>query len=600
MSIHFEQKIKKTNKTIRLIDNLASDKRSLVVWWYCGVYKNVKVDSQPNILIAFRELTSGNNLSEDLVYYRVPLTSLGQVRIGSIWNGGTSESEFSFETKRFSLDFSKQGWSLNSFFQSNENKVEKPYPTDIYPLKYDNDKNWVIEFKLQTGGKLVIPCLEFFYRCYGRSAELKRILTTYPWQGFSGCAEDRIFSPLDEPEEQGKWKVKLKKRLVNGDIVFLAHVKYENYSRNVAKTIYAQIESEHDPAGKKPAFIKVAPWFKGPADLKVRGIPFDNGKSFLALQIIGCSDPIGVPIHRDRENTNKVDHPADDGGQGTAWNGMPEKMLIKPPEIIDLTSDIEPSHGHGAVELEEPDFEILNEPRVVKDVRRDKAKDSSGIRSDGKAESFSSGDIYGNDKGVGYASSHARPVLESNGVLRDMWDAIIFISKKRPGLIRHVEWFTFEDGYSNAQEPKLITIPPFDDAADTDISTDIRNWPYLEPVSKLCPRGILVIRLRTEGRFIHIIEVQRRVKTRVDDEGKETQTEESFKGFVCSLNDQTHFEPWLRTFISNIRLVKGVSQKLINQCPSRAAVFKHSVAGSDKVACEASVLNALSKMGVDV
>ena len=119
-----------------------------------------------------------------------------------------------------------------------------------------------------------------------------------------------------------------------------------------------------------------------------------------------------------------------------------------------------------------------------------------------------------------------------------MWDAIIFISKKRPGLIRHVEWFTFEDGYSNAQEPKLITIPPFDDAADTDISTDIRNWPYLEPVSKLCPRGILVIRLRTEGRFIHIIEVQRRVKTRVDDEGKETQTEESFKGFVCSLNDQ--------------------------------------------------------------
>ena len=206
-------------------------------------------------------------------------------------------------------------------------------------------------------------------------------------------------------------------------------------------------------------------------------------------------------------------------------------------------------------------MKFLTNLGLFKDVRRDKAKDSSGSHIDGKAESFSSGDIYGNDKGVGYASSHARPVLESNGVLRDMWDAIIFISKKRPGLIRHVEWFTFEDGYSNAQEPKLITIPPFDDA-DTDISTDIRNWPYLEPVSKLCPRGILVIRLRTEGRFIHIIEVQRRVKTRVDDEGKETQTEESFKGFVCSLNEQTHFEPWLRSFISNIRLVKGVFSKI--------------------------------------
>lgn len=600
MPIHFEQNLRKTSKPINLVDNLTHDKRTLVAWLYCGIYKNIKSDSQPNVLVAFRELIDSNELSDHLIFYRVPLTSLGHVRIGSIWNGGVSNVEIKYKTERFSVDFNKIGWRLNNFLKSNEDGITKPYPMDIYPLQYDNDKNWFVEFLLPTGGKLVIPCLEFFYRCYGRSAELKRILTTYPWQGIVGCAEERIFAPLEEPEEpSSKWKVKLKKRLVNGDVVFLAHVKYDKYSRNTAKTIYSQIESEHDPAGKKPSFIKVAPWFKGPADLKVRGIPFDNGRSFLALQVVGCSDPTGIPIHRDRENTNKVEQSAENVGQGHAWDGMPEKVMIKFPEIIDLTGDVEPSNDYGAVELEEPDFEILNEPRIVKDVTRDKAKDSSGKKHDKSADSFSSGETHGTDKGVGYASSHARPVLESNGVLRDMWEAILFLAESRPGLVRKVEWFTFEDGYSHDKEPKLVTIEHFDDT-DDGITTDIRNWPYLDSVSKSGVRGVLVVRIHVEGMRLYILEVQRRVRLSIDSDGQEKQKEESFKGFICTLNDQSEFESWLRSYLSNIRIVKGVSQKLIGSCPGRAAVFKHSVASSDKVACEASVLNALSKMGVDV
>ena len=50
-----------------------------------------------------------------------------------------------------------------------------------------------------------------------------------------------------------------------------APVKYAPYTRSAAKSIYAQIEAEHDPRGRLPAFIKVAPWFQGHAELKVSG-----------------------------------------------------------------------------------------------------------------------------------------------------------------------------------------------------------------------------------------------------------------------------------------------------------------------------------------
>lgn len=326
---------------------------------------------------------------------------------------------------------------------------------------------------------------------------------------------------------------------------------------------------------------------------------FDDGKSFLALQIVGCSQPAGLPVLRGRENANNAKQPADGGEAGSAWAGTPERVLIKPPEIVDLTGDVEPDPHATSVEIEDPDFEVLGEERVILDMRKQRAQSSAGPKVKGtEASAFSSGETQGSDQGVGYAAIHARPVMESQGVLRDMWDAMLFLKSKHPNQIQSVEWFTFEDGYRQQSDPELIGLHPFEEENEVDGKT--RKWPYMDVTTLQEIRGILVARIVAQGKSVHILEIQRRAQKKKDKEGNPEDGEESFKGLVFVLDDQNNFEEWLQQLLSNIRHVRGIVQKLVGKCPGKAAAFKHSVAGGDEVPCEAAVLNALEKMGVDL
>lgn len=599
MPIPFHFKLKRVPGEIRLKNNMAGNSTEWMAWWYCGFYKNQLAKSQPNVLVAFREFSSGM-LSDNFILRRVPLTSLGQVRIGTVWKDSMCRYKAVFDEKKFSVDFTKNAWKFTSFQKTNRDGAPAPYPQDIYPLQYEKDKNWFIEFPLSTGGKLVVPCIEFFSRCYGRSGELKRILATYPWPEGKDAHKSRLYAPIEEQEEPNKWKVKLRRRLVNGDIVLLAHAKYDQYTEQAVKSIYAQIETLHDPENKKPSFIEVAPWFQGSAELKVKGIWFDNKRSFLGLQVIGCSNPDGVTILRDRENTNKTDLPAEAGVTDEAWAGAPERVLVKPPTIIDLTGDEEPDHGAGTIEIQDPDFEILGQARAIIDVRKERAEKSKGKKSQGTdASEFSSGEPYGAEKGVGYAAIHAKPVMESQGILRDMWNALLLLRKKYPELIQSVGWYTFEHGFRFDAEPSLIGLQPFDEEANAEIDTDVRHWPYYD-LASLIPRGILVIRVIVKENPLYLLEIQRRPRKKKTKDGTIRDAEESYKGLVFALDNQSHLQKWLRQLLADLRDVKGVVQKIAGTCPGKAATFKHTPASKEEVPCEAAAMNALKKMGVEV
>ena len=599
MPIPFNYNLKKIHKEVRLSSNLNGNNTDWMAWWYCGIYKNFIAESQPNVLVAFRELSDGN-LSDNLIFRRIPLTALGQVRIGTVWKDSMCCSEVVFDTKTFNVDFTENSWKFVSFNLSARNGIDPPYPQNIYPLQYQEDKNWLIEFKLPTSGKLIVPCLEFFSRCYGRSQELKRILTSYPWHGESESSLSRLYAAIDEPEEPGKWKVKLRKRLVNGDVIFLAHAKYDPYAAREAKHIYAQIESQHTTENKAPIFIKVAPWFLGLAEIKVQGIWFDNNRSFLAQRIIGCSDPIGVSIIRDRDNSSNAENAAENKGVSEAWAGIPNKVLSTLPEIIDLTGNIEPDNGSATVNIQDPDFEVLGQPRVVIDVRKHQANESAATKSIKTDHSeFSSGENYGSGKDVGYASIHAKQLMESQGMLRDMWDAMLFLMKENPTLIQSVDWFTFQDGFSSEAKPALIALQHFGADSVDEIDGEIKNWVYLDKTSRET-RGVLVARLILDKTTIYILEVQRRPRKKKDPEGKTKESEESYKGLVFMLNDPGQLEAWLTEVLSEIRYIKGVMQKLVGLCPGKVATFNHSPASDEQVPCEAAMLNALYKMGVNI
>lgn len=597
MPIPLKQELKRVQKVVTLKNSLFGNDMEWMTWWYCGIFKNRSAESQPSVLVAFRPLASGV-LSDEMIYRRLPLTSLGQVRVGTVWKDSICVSEAVFEEAKFCVDFTKGRWRFSSFHEAIRRNGMLPFPQANYPLRHTKDMNWVVEFPFSAGGKLVIPCLEFFSRCYGRSEEVKRILATYPWHGEKGNHKSRLYAPLDEPEEAGKWKVKLRKRLVNGDVVFLAHAKYDPYTEKIAKDIYAQIESGYDPASKIPAFIKVGPWFQGPAIIKAKGIWFNDRKSFLALQVTGCSEPNGVPIIRARENTNQTGPLPADADIGSAWAGAPERTLVQLPEIVDLTGDDEPDHGARSIEIQDPDFEVLGQPRVVIGARRDRAKSTAAARHKGNdASKFSSGEPHGGSKGVGHAAIHARPVLESKGALRDMWDAMLFLKLKSRERISSVAWCTADYGFSNDPEMKLIGLVPFDKTDQ--ITEKVRMWPYYD-MAKKTPRGVLVARMIVDGASVHIVEIQRRQRTKQLDDGTLINSEDKFRGMVFILDDQGRFETWIREFLRKVRYERGIVKNLIGSCPGKADVFNHTSASDERVNCEAAVLNALEKMGINL
>jgi len=566
-----------------------------VVWWYGPIVKNTRAQSVPKAVVFFREIHQSGKLGK-IVQAETALTHLGLLRIGSVWNLGVSTSSVDYSVRTFDVSFSPGSWRFVSPYEAAQNKPGSNLisPGD-YRLPYTRDRNYLLDFPLADGGRLLVPCMEFFIRCYGRSAEVKRVLATYQWEE----AHKRLFKPFDSPVPVGTWPVKLTRRMYNDDVIFLAHVLYDLHARHAAKDIYAQIEAAFSH-GRHFAFLRAGPWFHGPAQLRVAGVPSDGGKSFLALRILGSSHPSGDTILRDRENTNKVNPDTALSSQDGSGVAFPVRKLRCFPEIIDMTDDEEPDHGSASLDIAEEDFVVLGMPRTVIDLRHDKNGDSgrnvSGSGSD--CTVFSTGEPYGGGKGVGFASLHARAVMESEGVLRDMWNAALYMERNRPDAIKSVRWFTFEDGLRGDPEPRLIALEPFSQS-HTNVSIATRNWVYYD-TDILVPRGVLVVRVDTVAGPVFLLEIQRRRLQRKEKGGTVGESEESFKGLVFVLNHETQFTPWLRHVLAKIRFVRGVVQKLTTDCPGNAHAFKHAPSADEQVPCEAAIKNALRKVGVNV
>lgn len=579
-------KIANNPSTARIL-NLGLGDGEFLAWSYNGIFKNTRAESQPLALVGFRKI-NGNCLDESLRYARVPLTALGHVRIGTIWEDNVSRSMAIFEEQEFAVDFRAGEWCHLSFWTAGSGR-RAPYDMSKYPLAHPRDGNWYLEFKHKGGGVLVIPCLEFLTQCYGRSPELSRVLTTYPWVE----ATKRLFPPIDEKEEpETAWKIKIPHRLHKDDAIFLAHGKYDPYARAVAKDLHSQIEAQYNPQRKMPIFLKVTPWFQGPAELFCHGIPLDS-RSFLALRIVGGSDPDGILIERQRDIAGVQDGDEGERGDDDGWKTPSARRLIFPPDIVDLTGDEEPDHGASMVEVVNQGFKVLGIPRLVVDRHGKIIPRSFGKRRGESPPSiYSSGEPHGSRKGVGYAANHAPRILESYGALLDVWKATASLNQAHPGLIQSASWFTLADGYQERGTPRLIELTPID---EPECSTTTRNWCYFDVASARL-RGLMVLRIVSRGVTFHLIEIERR--PRQVKEGIE-KAEESYRGFVVEMKEGEAFERWLRRFLSDVRYVRGIVSKLLGRYPIKADTFPHTTRGG-YVPGEPAVLNALEKMGITI
>lgn len=575
---------------------------TLLAWWYCGIFKNTRDQSQPLVLVAFRTRINGNTFSDEIVYRYVSIALLGQLRIGSLCRDNRVIGYATYKTEEFPVLYERGGWWFTSFDKAASAKRPPPFPLAIHPIPYERDKNWLIEFKRPNGGTLLIPSLEYFTRYYGQSGELRRVLMTYPWEGQGGCL-DRFFAPTEEPEDpQGRiWKVKLKKRMYDGDAVFLAHVKYDSYTQRVAKSIHSGIEAQYSGNSATPAFAKIGPWYTGAARLLVGGIPFDEGKSFLGLQILGGSEPGGEEIIKNRENRGNALNPAGPGTEGNAWAGTTRGPRQR-PEIVNLSIFDEPDNSGDNLELKDPEFVTLGPRRIVRTQRDEQAKDSGAPRGEGtEADVYSAGEAHGDGKGIGQAAVKTEMVLESDGALRDMWNAMQHMKKLHPDTVKSVEWYAPSHGFTESEDPELVALEPFKTDEMIDglvIAAGVRNWPYMDPTTRSELRGLLVARMNVSDTFIYIVEIQRRPCKRKSADGVIEDSEEAFRGLVFTLDRQDDFQDWFKLVRTHVRTVKGVVHRLTRHCPGKADSFRHVASADDEVACWSALKNALRKADV--
>lgn len=555
--------------------------------------------------MAFRKQINKNKFSDEIIYRDIPVVLLGQLRIGSFCEDNRVVALADFQIKKFDLQNQKGGWWFTSFFRANKNNWSAPYPREIYPQLYENDKSWMLEFRLKKEGRLLVPTLEFFTRCYGQSGELRRILMTYPWDIPGGCL-DRFYAPLEKPENSNLWQIRLGKRLYNGDAVFLAHVKYDEYTRETAKGIYSYLEIGFSNE-KNFMLPRIGPWYTGRAQLQVRGISFNEGKSFLGLQICGLSEPEGKEIEFSRDNRNNADQPAENRGEGNAWGGTQGKQMNYVDENVSITGIDSPSHGSDTFELDDPELIILGTRRKVRSYKDDKAKSSRGrIGNDYEIDGLSAGEAYSDGKGIGKVRIQTDAVMESEGVLRDVWNAALYLEQNYQDIIKSVAWYTFERGYVESEEPELIALDAFesDDTFEGDqIPTSMRKWPFMDIRTLNEPRGILVVRINILGVIVHLVEIQRRPKKTTDkNTGVIIKSEESFCGLVFILDNQDDLESWLQFIRSNVRIVEGIvsKPKLTKFCPGKVVFFRHSTSVRELVPCFAALNNALNKVGIKI
>ena len=287
-----------------------SPNRLYLLWWYAALVKGSE-SGQNNLQVLFREILDRTDTGLELgkiVKEILPLPLLGQYRIGSIWINGKSVEEVHYPVVEFKVSFTEGCWRYKTFnAQSKLGKQNDPFPLDLYPLLYGaNDFSRLIEFDLDNGGKLVLNGMDFFRAAYGHSPELKRILTSYPYQIKPPSQGDSILSLLLPPfpshlKPSGNLDVlQPSHKFVKQDAVFLAHLKQDAHTKQVvhefANNCFKSFFNQSKKGSIPFVFLAPEPWHTHPdVTIRVRGIPFDN-QSFLGLNILGISDPPGPDI----------------------------------------------------------------------------------------------------------------------------------------------------------------------------------------------------------------------------------------------------------------------------------------------------------------
>lgn len=451
------------------------------------------------------------------------------------------------------VDFTElKGWQYTSRYEARKQGLPQDFRNADYPLYYkDGDKCWLLDFKLGGGKNMLVPCIEFLVRAYARNSEVCRALTALTWDDVFS-----VFYDSTTPDEH-EWVIRPSRHMRDGDAVYLAHLMYDPYTAHQSRLINSQVLSSPP---EKPVLLKVAPWFKGPAEIEGRGLWINGGNTFLCLDITGCSEPKGDKIVMQR-----LSFDTDQGIDGTGRTVMPRPIkTAHADEFIAAVDELDPDYHSETTIVKSAPFKTLGSPRKV-EKKPHIVKANTGRRGPNPpdANTHSTGQGTSSGKQTGKLLLEADAVLESHGVLRDIWRALHDIAATNPQ-VTGPRWYTLSERFQTSHEPKLIALDPHDQQSGKTLS-----WAYIDSSTKQ-PRGVMVVRINIAGTRYFLIELQRRKKG-----DEET---ESFAGvlFQSHLNSFEELNDFLEEFCSLIRFEAGVVRNLKHLFPDETKFFNHS------------------------
>lgn len=539
----------------------------------------------------FRQLyddgTLGNFSSSN-----VALTSLGQLRIGSVWEAKRSRFQVRYSRREFDVSFREEHWThARSSAQHRSETGAELIPQGAYPLRFGaGDRSKLLRVR-SNQGTLLIPCLEFL-RCYGRDQEINRVLTTYGW----GDVVHRLRLDESVPSIPGFRVVDLPWFATDADAHLLAHLRYEAFTHRKVRGIYAEIENELGPPSSRNrfAFPTIGPWFTGPARIEVEGLEMSPG-SFLGLRITGYTVPLNPSIH-----ILRTEFPAT-GNEDYSGNPHPARHSrdIEEDEITPIGDDLTPEHGTEMLVIADPSIRLLEAAPVTK-LTTDKsiARGSPGPAAI-TAEVSAPGEVGGPGKGIGLARFVSDIELEPKGALRDLWNGLQHLQSQHPEILTVLNWFSFEGTTSprTTQEFKLLSLGfPEDVKGGKSLSARATKWVYMYPDEPTKPRGVLVVEVGSPLAHGYVFEVQRRIMSKDSDKGAK---EEPYCGLTIKAPAGKPPADWIPEVLFQIAEAEGIMKTALANLPSLDGQdYRRSFSSSDEVAGQSTATNALSKLGI--
>ncbi|KAB0486508.1 hypothetical protein BVK86_11125 [Pseudomonas reinekei] len=482
------------------------------------------------------------------------MSFLGHLRIGSCWRGGRWVGAMELEVLPLTFVDFKDGekWRL---VQARDTVL---MGNAVHGIPWREGTTWLVEIDFGRTKKLLIPCLEFFTRYYGRNSESARVIATYPWD----TVLERFF--YDFPMEPDDQRVCLKNWVSSVEAVFLWHLLYDPHTQKACRSIYSELEVQFgSAASSNKAQLKVGPWFEGSAMLTGAGKWLDDN-TFLCLDLTGVSEPKGPPVKIERSSF------ATDGTLDGGWCREHRIKQLPEDQRVSLTDVEPPDVDSEKLRVPNPEIILLGERRrIIKSRRTHAGVRGRTIPSSTDHPLHAPGEGQGTDKGVGSVVFYTEHKWERQGDLKDIWEACGRMADKYP-LITSVQWFTFKRGYQQIGPPELELLRPME---DTNVSPKVRNWAYLDVREKVL-RGLLIIRIRADSRSFFLIESQRRprfVSEKKSDDAK------GHQGLLLEINaSRTDTEQALREVCSSIRYVEGQVKNMRLEAGFPKTTFNHS------------------------